>query len=289
MLGEAANGYRVNNHSNQGIFLLGLGAQKAGTSWLHQQLNQRDDVDFGFLKEYHVHDIRHVPDLMKPGHQQRRLPGPRTLRRRAFISDPQRYYNYFRRLLKQPGILLTGDITPSYGALPASALLEIRDNFSNRYIQVKPVFVMRDPIERLISKQRMKLRKQKIDDPRLELAALRKLAESRPRGASLRGDYGRTLRNLNESFGLQSCFIGLYETQFQAPNHQQLCDFLSIPYTEPDWHQTVNQSRTSTIIPEDILAALGQWQASSFAAVEHWLPDIDIATLWPTANRWCRS
>ena len=37
-------------------FLLGVGAQKAGTSWLHDQLNRRHDADFGFLKEYHIFD-----------------------------------------------------------------------------------------------------------------------------------------------------------------------------------------------------------------------------------------
>ena len=35
-----------------GVFLLGIGAQKAGTTWLHAQLNRRRDADFGFLKEY---------------------------------------------------------------------------------------------------------------------------------------------------------------------------------------------------------------------------------------------
>ena len=40
----------------QKTFLLGVGAQKAGTSWLHDQLNRRRDADFGFLKEYHVFD-----------------------------------------------------------------------------------------------------------------------------------------------------------------------------------------------------------------------------------------
>ena len=33
-----------------------MGAQKAGTSWLHDQLNRRKDADFGFCKEYHVFD-----------------------------------------------------------------------------------------------------------------------------------------------------------------------------------------------------------------------------------------
>ena len=42
--------------ASEPTFLLGVGAQKAGTSWLHDQLQRRNDVDFGFLKEYHVFD-----------------------------------------------------------------------------------------------------------------------------------------------------------------------------------------------------------------------------------------
>jgi len=38
----------MTNKRNEKIFLLGVGAQKAGTSWLHEQLHQRRDADFGF-------------------------------------------------------------------------------------------------------------------------------------------------------------------------------------------------------------------------------------------------
>ena len=38
------------------IFILGVGAQKAGTTWLHSQLSTNNSIDFGFRKEYHVFD-----------------------------------------------------------------------------------------------------------------------------------------------------------------------------------------------------------------------------------------
>jgi hypothetical protein len=37
-------------------FVLGVGAQKAGTSWLHRQLTKSPFVNMGFTKEYHVWD-----------------------------------------------------------------------------------------------------------------------------------------------------------------------------------------------------------------------------------------
>ena len=95
-----------------GTFVLGLGAQKAGSSWLHAQLNRRRDADFGFLKEYHIHDARTLPEAGFSNRRMRSLIKPRTWRRQRFIAQPQRYYNYFSSLLRRPGIQLTGDITP---------------------------------------------------------------------------------------------------------------------------------------------------------------------------------
>ena len=38
------------------IFILGVGAQKAGTTWLHRQLIKSANFNFGHRKEYHVFD-----------------------------------------------------------------------------------------------------------------------------------------------------------------------------------------------------------------------------------------
>ena len=46
-------------------FVLGAGAQKAGTTWLHAYLSHFDDVDFGPIKEYHVWDGLSVPEFIE--------------------------------------------------------------------------------------------------------------------------------------------------------------------------------------------------------------------------------
>ena len=61
-----------------GVFLLGLGAQKAGTTWLHEQLQRRADTDFGVLKEYHVHDARTMPELARVRRIEMSLSQPRS-------------------------------------------------------------------------------------------------------------------------------------------------------------------------------------------------------------------
>ena len=171
-----------------GTFVLGLGAQKAGSSWLHAQLNRRRDADFGFLKEYHIHDARTLPEAGFSNRRRRSLIKPRTWRRQRFIAQPQRYYDYFSNLLRRPGIQLTGDITPSYSALSIGTLTEIKANFEQRKIRPRPVSLMRDPIERIISSQRMKLRKQNQLNHEAEEEALRQLCVEQPETLTLRSD-----------------------------------------------------------------------------------------------------
>ena len=270
-----------------GVFLLGLGAQKAGSSWLHAQLNQRRDADFGFLKEYHIHDALTLPAAGFTGRSRRSLLKPRTWRRQRFLDRPERYYAYFAGLLKRPGIQLTGDITPSYSGLSAATLGTIRRGFDAQGIPVRPVFLMRDPIERIISSLRMQRRKQGLQDSPGEIQALHELCRERPERINLRSDYGHTLAVLKQSFGLESCFIATYEQLFHQDCWSELCRFLGVPYQEPKWDQQVNVSRTDTHLPDKLLRELGQWQGPTLAAVQHHCPELDLNRLWPTATRWC--
>ena len=270
-----------------GTFVLGLGAQKAGSSWLHAQLNRRRDAEFGFLKEYHIHDALTLPEAGFSNRRHRSLIKPRTWRRQRFIAQPQRYYDYFTSLLRRPGIQLTGDITPSYSALSPLTLQEILANFEQREISVRPVFLMRDPIERIISSQRMQLRKQNQLNHDTEVNALRQLCIERPERVTLRSDYGHTLMALSQIFDPSACFIDLYERLFTPESWQRLCDVLNVPYEVPDWEQQVNVSRTDTSIPDDVMAELGAWQAPTMAAVRQSMGHLDLAQLWPLAHRWC--
>ena len=283
--------------NNPGVFLLGVGAQKAGTSWLYQQLHTRPDADFGCLKEYHVHDARTIPELKrfrqlngKPL-QPRTWVQPRTWLRQWFIRNPGHYADYFQWLLSRPRlrgaqIRLTGDITPSYALLSADTLKGINTSFQARGISVKPVFLMRDPIERLISSQRMKLRKQGLRDAATEVATLRKRVA---KGSGLRSNYGQTLEALDQAFGLEHCFVGLFETLFTKPTYSELCNFLSIPYKEPAWGEKVNVSATKTVIPDDLLAEMGRQHADDLKRAQQALPTLDLQRLWLTTSRWAQA
>ena len=273
--------------SSPKVFLLGVGAQKAGTSWLHEQLHSRNDANFGFCKEYHILDALTLPQF---AHFQPRLIPPwkwRTWRRKRFLQDSNRYFNYFNHLLSEPAVQLTGDITPSYSCLSAETLAWARDQLSKRGITTRVVFLLRDPVERILSQQRMQLRKRGELRPELELEQLLRASRKLKQQPSQRSDYLHTLKALQTTFAPEELFIDLYERLFTEPVFRQLCQHLMIDYLEPDWGQRVNESRSTTDLPEEVLANIGLNQAEIYQGVAELLPELNLEMHWSLASRWC--
>jgi len=59
------------NKKNDKTFLLGLGHQKCGTTWLHEYLDGYPFFEKGFAKEYHVWDYLDIKALHDQ-HQKRK-------------------------------------------------------------------------------------------------------------------------------------------------------------------------------------------------------------------------
>ncbi|MCH2173236.1 sulfotransferase domain-containing protein [Myxococcota bacterium] len=95
---------------------LGIGAQKAGTTWLHQNLQKHPDFYFPpDIKEIRFFDAR-------------------------FYMSLSEYAAYF----EPAGQRLTGDITPGYGALGKRRIRFVR----NLMPDLKLVLILRNPVER---------------------------------------------------------------------------------------------------------------------------------------------
>ena len=148
------------------VFLLGMGAMKSGTSWLWSSVKNAPNVDFGSRKEYHVLDTlyldyppykRRARDLInrvKDQYSQRNYSlnnqTQRDSRLISFCENINNYYDYFQFLVLR-GAQITGDFTPSYALLPANILKSLKYNFKKRGINVKVVYMLRDPVSRAIS------------------------------------------------------------------------------------------------------------------------------------------
>jgi hypothetical protein len=241
-------------------FILGVGAQKAGTSWLHAYLSKLPEVDLGFMKEYHVFDQKFVADKTPP--LRKRIPNwfssffPRNNveQQLQFRRNNSKYVEYFNSLVNSSGAArITGDITPSYAALPASELARISGLLHNAGFKVKVMFLMRDPVERCISANRMYARhlvRANPDNPNLEAEILAQ-NYMKPRFA-VRTRYDRTISNLEDVFSREDIFYGFYEELFSSSSVVRLCEFLELPFREADYGEIVNGAKVKSEIPRSL-------------------------------------
>ena len=271
-------------------FILGVGGQKCGTTWLHYYLSQHRFVDFGFEKEYHIFDARTLPEceyfldniVTKVTEQMGGgLPALRHsthLYRLNFIANPQSYYDYFRGLLRKDGVRITGDITPSYSGLSQETFKAIRLNFRQRGVRVKPVFLMRDPVYRLQSMVRMHFRNSnQSPDRQAELAAMTKAQDSA--GDRIRASYQTTLENLYAVFGREGVYVELYERLFDKPALDRLAGFLNCKLQEPPVEKEVNVSRTSNVLAQAEYTAFKETYLPIYEEVAR-LSDLPVFDHW---------
>jgi hypothetical protein len=150
-----------------------IGAQKAGTGWLYEQLRSHPDFWMPPMKEVHYFDrlavsdaamaVRSLPILRSANDR------IRIARERARDDRDREFLRRFERIGHQQsidldgyadlfgakGIMITGDITPGYSILPPPAIGDI----VRRFPSLKIIFIARDPVERAWSQISMYVRR----------------------------------------------------------------------------------------------------------------------------------
>lgn len=242
-------------------FVLGVGAQKAGTTWLHNYLNSHHDVYMSPIKELHYFDILYRPDLcaalggrfrrnlsiklrnLKVGEPIAERPDIIDLVDRIRMDYQNDAYLDFFCSRAPESAKVVGEITPSYSLIGEAGFREIRELFRNSGISLKVVYLMRDPVERFYSALRMV---EHFDQP---LSADRSFFEylSQPEFYE-RGLYHITMRNLRASFPSSDIFIGFYESLFDHAEIERLCTFLDIDYSvKANFASKLNESPNGTL------------------------------------------
>lgn len=155
---------------------IGIGAQKSGTTWLHEMLSQHPGIEFPGGKEVHFWD--NYRDLGLDWY------------RALFAGDDRR----------------KGEISPAYACLPIAAIQEIRTEFP----EVRLIFIMRNPIERAWSAARMMLARSEMTID--EASEQWFIDHFRSRGSLARGDYAACLNNWLAVFPREQMLIERYES-----------------------------------------------------------------------------
>ena len=156
-----------------------VGATKAGTSWVHDQVSRHPDCEFRSIKELHYFDAlrdgrvgaRIDEFKAEKARLKRRLvraavPQQMQLQRRiadlrdwiAVLSRRSDDWGAYGRFLTagREAQRMVGEVTPAYATLPAETLRQIAGMAED----VRIVYLMRDPVARLWSHVRMLARRE---------------------------------------------------------------------------------------------------------------------------------
>lgn len=214
--------------------VIGLGAQKSATSWLASALALHEDIHI-HRKEVHYWDVIRYPYTRWDG-VHRIVTAARKEPDCPFGEDPLDHSRYIHSLefgrTKQQ---IVGDFTPAYALCKPSTFAEMK----RIHDDVRFVFLMRDPVDRLWSGIRHRLRrvlerKSDFDVERLFLEACNNPCDP----DLLRSRYDLTLEALGKA-GCKTCFL-FYETLFTEGSMRALSEFIGVDHFPADFDQRKN-------------------------------------------------
>lgn len=186
---------------------LGIGAQRAGTTYLHTVLSLHPEIVLPhegtdpWNKEQHFFSRRILDET---------------------VAD---YEARFRRAAK-PGGHLYGEITPAYSALPYSLVVALSGYLPPRSTRI--VFVVRNPLHRTFSGLKMHWRKRGTGGALHEKGLFTLIRSAERPGCVARTDYMRALANWSSVYGDRNIKVLEFGELTSEPVRvlRELADFL---------------------------------------------------------------
>lgn len=276
-------------------FLLGTGCQKGGTSWLFHYLKASPQYVPGFRKEYHLFDGLDVPAqayrrdralaqaaaAVALGREGGPVNAP-ALHLASMYVNPRFYYDYFAGLLMtRPEARVAADLTPAYGMLSANRMAQIKGELADRGIRTVSVFLMRDPVDRVLSQLRMQVRRNadRFVGPLDEV--LHKRYSHYEYEARTR--YDHTIAALDEVFEPEEVHYGFFENLFSEDSVREICAVLGIDFHPPNFDVRRNASPPAAV-SDEVLRIVADHYRPVYEAVATRFPELDLERLWPHAR-----
>jgi hypothetical protein len=259
---------------------LGIGAQKAGTTWLSRNLQAHPEIWMPSIKEVHYFDeqigqpaslalrlygrLFGKRDADRRWRRQVRARSRRHLRRRsrdALLWDIRYYLGapndaWYASLFEPGRGMVAGEITPAYSTLGPDAIAHVRGLMPEARI----IFMMRNPMERAFSQAVMHFDKASKRD--IEGVGDRKLSRIFEReGYRSRTDYLRTLESWGSFYPPERIFVGFLEDIHFFPEELlgRVYEFLGVdPSFRPPGVGRKVHSRSAGAIPARALVYLAR-------------------------------
>jgi hypothetical protein len=217
-------------------YFLGVGAQKAGTTWLHEQLVRHPEIALSPRKEVHYFDTmyptrsgqshgvsltRELRAAVSAGNFERAVGTADLLE--VFFRGPEAYRRYLASNQTE-NTRVIGEITPSYADLTHAGFAAVRSTLDPLI-----VFVMRDPLDRYWSHVRQMGRHNWREKQRLAEAFQEAFLLP---GVRSRSDYPALLRTLDDTFPPEQVLPLFYENLFDEAVLADIGRFLGV---SPSW------------------------------------------------------
>jgi hypothetical protein len=206
-----------------------IGAQKAGTTWLHRNLQAHPQVWMPKEKELHYFDEKMGTETSLRSklwgeramderwrRQVRRQLGRYSTFAASDIAWDLRYFlgswndDWYASLFTQGRDKTVGETTPDYSVLGKKQIAHVHEIMP----EAKIIFMMRNPIERAWSQSLMDVRERNIEDVTDE--EFQNHFESKR--SRMFTDYARTLENWISFFPEKQLFVGFLEDVHFYPN-----------------------------------------------------------------------
>ncbi len=260
------------------VLLLGVGAAKAGTSWLYRALDLHPQAHVRAIKEAHYWDsaapeavAKCLEGLERYGEGLKiraikaeigaKLWQMRNIERqrkevasliKVIGGDRAGHRAYLDWLTEGAGdARVVGELTPAYGLLPVETLREMAGLTPNVHF----VFSMRDPLARLWSHVRMQATRQKLEDEDLAEKAhsilWRILNKGRETHLTERGDYSGPISRLRDVVPEDRLHLVFFESLLTEAGFAGLCDRLGLDRHRVDVTEPVHEG-PRLAFPEDL-------------------------------------
>lgn len=269
---------------NGGIMLFGLGAPKAGTSWLHGYLVAHPEVFVPPLKELHFFNsvdgdlsqrldkiaqkrVKLERRIEKQGQSDLRVEDLDRIYALTENGSDQAYLDYMQEAAGEAKVM--ADITPAYGLLSIERLTSMQAMANARFI-----YLMREPVARVWSNIRMnavrKLRKTGGSNlARVCKKMLDNALDGKLPALQARADYASVLNKLAK-LDPKRVLVLFYEELFTNETLTRICDFLEITLMPADFGRRINEG-TAVVLADADRARAAAYLKPQYVAAEAYM------------------
>ncbi len=245
------------------------GATKCATSWIYFYLSDLEGITVSPMKELHFFDRKFTGNALSDmdaialkglaSHLGQPFDATEDLLQRPdflanvdrvqMMYDDNAYFGHFSRLCTASTRTFC-DITPAYSAIGPAGFAYMRDFCASQDIDLKLLFIMRDPIDRFWSQ----LRHMQQLSPKNEAVVIWPEAIQSPRICA-RADYRGVVTDLDTIFPEENVLYLFYEALFSEASLRRLCQFADVDYRPANTAEARNRTTVEIDLPGDARAA----------------------------------